>query len=166
MRTLSDIEIQIINSNRTAKTTDRYLDSNGNVWVGTNFGRLILPPMSDQIINSVDNSQDINQMFDAVNEAIAGKMDIPIKYTITSSATISGPGIYLCFGSLTLTLSAANLRSSDKIQIYNMNGERLVISGGGIQIQYAVNGRSAQMVSTKKLQSFTLQYDVTSYLVE
>lgn len=49
MKTLSIQQIQIINARRSAKVGDRYLDSDGNIWVGQSNGRLIVPPQASQI---------------------------------------------------------------------------------------------------------------------
>jgi len=65
MQTITDQQIQIINSNRSAKSTDRYLDSKGNIWVGAVSGRLVIPPIAEQI-NQPGNELNLEQRLSAL----------------------------------------------------------------------------------------------------
>lgn len=80
MKTISDQQIQIINSNRSAKTTDRYLDSKGNVWVGGVNGRLFLPPYSTELPSSkTDGSLSVEQRLLNLEASVAPIKDIKFK---------------------------------------------------------------------------------------
>lgn len=87
-------------------------------------------------------------------------------YTVTTSQTITGAGIYYCTGTLTLTLSTSVLSAQDEIQIFNMGTGTLTIAGGGINILQSPGTSSATITSTQQYDSITLRYNGTNYIIQ
>ena len=94
---------------------------------------------------------------------VSGQTNI---YTVTTSQTIKGSGVYYCSGATTLTLSTSVLRTNDVIQIFNMGGSTITVAGGGINIIYTANNSVASYSLTNKYDSLTLRYTGTYYIIQ
>jgi len=45
-------QINVINVDRTANASDRFIDEQGNVWCGTQFGTLVIPALASDIYSN------------------------------------------------------------------------------------------------------------------
>ena len=87
-------------------------------------------------------------------------------FTVTTSQTITGIGVYYCTGTLTLTLSTSVLNANDVLQIFNMGVGTVTVAGGGINILYSAGNAVASFNMTGQYDSLTLRYNGTNYIMQ
>lgn len=87
-------------------------------------------------------------------------------FTVTTSQSITGIGVYYCTGTLTLTLSTSVLNSNDVLQIFNMGAGTVTVAGGGINILYSAGNAVASFNMTGQYDSLTLRYNGTNYIMQ
>jgi hypothetical protein len=87
-------------------------------------------------------------------------------FTITTSQSITGIGVYYCTGTLTLTLSTSVLNANDVLQIFNMGVGTVTVAGGGINILYSAGNSVASFNMTGQYDSLTLRYNGTNYIMQ
>lgn len=84
---------------------------------------------------------------------------------VTTSQTITECGKWRCDGLLTLTLDASVLIKKQVIQIWNVGGSTVSVSGGGLPILYANNHSVSTFSLNHKYESLTLTFYGTYYIV-
>ena len=87
-------------------------------------------------------------------------------FTVTTSQSITGIGVYYCTGTLTLTLSTSVLNANDVLQIFNMGVGTVTVAGGGINILYSAGNAVASFNMTGQYDSLTLRYNGTNYIMQ
>ena len=87
-------------------------------------------------------------------------------FTVTTSQSITGIGVYYCTGTLTLTLSTSVLNANDVLQIFNMGVGTVTVAGGGINILYSAGNSVASFNMTGQYDSLTLRYNGTNYIMQ